>query len=222
MIGSDGERKGLSSVYLNSVQDIGMAEFSQLIVASGHFLKLLDLTGTNLALAALPSPGLRLSNLESLILANCTKGDLDVKRMLLFCGPSLKTLNLTASSVSGEDLTGSNLSLINLEDLNLSGCKLLSDRGLKVILGLCGPNLKSLDLGKTEIHCHGLSDSNIMLWNLQSLNLSSCADLITDYGLSEVISICGPKLKVSSCTVLKIGWQIVKSSQEGQTATEYS
>ena len=172
--------------------------FMEVIEYMGTSLLLLDLTGTNLPLATMPNPGLRWLNLLTLTLAHCPKVDLDLLRLLQFCGPSLKTLNLSASHIVGEELTKGDLTLINLEHLKIFNSKYISNRGLKVILELCGPNMKSIDLGSTEITGHGLYASNIRLCNLQTLNLSGCNN-INGHGLSEIIRSCGSNLKVSYC-----------------------
>ena len=84
-------------------------------------------------------------------------------------GKTLKSLNLSNSKISGDNLVEYNGALSCLEKLELKGCRRLTDTGLQQILKLCG---------KTLI----------------SLNLSWCHQ-ITDEGLLQIFKVCGKTLR---------------------------
>ena len=66
------------------------------------------------------------------------------------------------------------VSLPNLEKLNLSFCKQITDRGLIKILSISGNTLRELNLVGTEITGIGFKEAGLSLRNLEKPNLVHC------------------------------------------------
>ena len=89
--------------------------------------------------------------------------------------------------------------LTNLETLYLYVCR-LTNQGWIDLLNMCGTNLKFLNLGgNKDLTGEGLSILKEKLINLETLLLDRCPKL-TNQGLTEVLQICGSKLKVLKIT----------------------
>ena len=139
----------------------------------------------------------KLINLETLNLGGCSsltgQGFID---LLKICGTKLKSLYLA----DNKELTGEGLSvlegkLINLETLSLRGCYSLANQGLIDLLKICGTKLKYLNLsGHHNLTGYGFSVLEGKLINLETLDLRGCPSL-TGQGLTELLQICGTKLK---------------------------
>jgi len=110
------------------------------------------------------------------------------------CGSTLKSLTLKNSIITGEILIKYKGTLPCLENLNMSYCDQLTNKGLLQILQLCGSTLRSLDIGFTKITGEYLSEYKNTLPCLENLNMSRCYQL-TNKGLLQILQLCGSKLR---------------------------
>ena len=106
----------------------------------------------------------------------------------LFRLSNLQVLHLENFGISGESLKPLEEASGAILDLNLSGCKGLTDRGLSNILMRCGSSLTSLNVSKTQITGCGVHGP--ALNQLETLNLRACRSL-KDRGLHNLIKLCG-------------------------------
>ena len=111
--------------------------------------------------------------------------------MIRLCGRTLKSLDVSATNIKGEQLDlPSNLPL---EHLCLSMCEELSDEGLCKFLAVCGQQkLKHLDLTGTNITFENIKSCEAL--RLEYLNLSWCKH-ITTQGLGVMLWQTGHSLK---------------------------
>ena len=117
--------------------------------------------------------------------------DSTVFRILELCGDNLKSLNVSCTKVSCEDLYET---LPCLEDLNCSWNEGLTDEGLLNIFQLCGRTLKTLNVSNTNITGELLCDFDESLPNLENVTISACK-YFTDEGLLMFLWLCGNTLK---------------------------
>ena len=66
--------------------------------------------------------------------------------MLQICGTELKSLDISSTSITGEDLSVLQGKVINLRTLDLHYCVLLTCQGLTELLQICGAGLNILNL----------------------------------------------------------------------------
>ena len=98
------------------------------------------------------------------------------------CGSTLKSLTLKDSIITGEILIKYKGTLPCLENLNMSYCKQLTNKGLLQILQLCESTLRSLDISYIDINI------------INGEYLSVCRQL-TDKGLLQILQLCGSTLR---------------------------
>ena len=92
-----------------------------------------------------------LAKLESLSLNRCYFHDNFLVEYLMMCGPLLKELNLSGTTISGEGVGEYSYDFPNLEFLKLNRCHELTDAGFCVLMKAIGLQLKSLSLKDTNI-----------------------------------------------------------------------
>ena len=159
----------------------------------GSTLISLDMSNSNATGENLSEVKGQLLYLENLHLRSFTQlNDSGLLQILKLCGKSLRVLNISFSSISGENLFEYPGSM--LVDLTLSHCSQLSDQGLIQIFKLCGRTLKHLNLsfsnitGERILHC---SETPLVVENL---DLTECKQ-ITNKGLLQILQLCGNTLK---------------------------
>jgi hypothetical protein len=107
------------------------------------------------------------------------KNSADLQLVITTC-PNCETLDLHNIDMTDADLKHLADRFVHLKSLNLSGCKRITDQGLKHLQALT--SLQSLNL----YECNQMTDQGLAhlqaLTSLQSLNLSWCKQ-ITDQGL---------------------------------------
>ena len=118
-------------------------------------------------------------NLEELNLSDCPNlTDRGLSRILSSCGSSLRRLNLSGTSLPATEVNLPS-GLPQLEELDLSYCNGLEDKGLVALLRLC-PCLRRLNLASTSISGEGLYLLTEARPSLSFLNLNST--LLCDQG----------------------------------------
>ena len=110
------------------------------------------------------------------------------------CGSTLKSLTLENANITGEILIKYKGTLPCLENLDMSCCKQLTDKGLLQILQLCGSTLTSLIIQYTNITGENLSEYKGTLPCLKNLDMYSCRHL-TNKGLLHILQLCGSTLR---------------------------
>ena len=130
-------------------------------------------------------------------------------QILHLCGSSLRSLDISDSNITGENLFEFKGTLP--EDLNLYDYKQLTDKGLLQIFQLCGSTLRSLDIAGANITGENLSEYKGTLPCLENLAIASCKQLI-DKGLLQILHLCGSTLRS-----LNFGWTNIT----GENLSEY-
>jgi len=123
----------------------------------------------------------------------------DLYRLVKLAENNMFAIDLSNTKFTGAGMTG--LHAPQLEDLNLSYCKDLTDSGLLELLTNNCDKLKRLNLLETKITGTGLT--GIHAPQLEDLILSSCYYL-TDSGLLELLANSCAKLKRLDLTRTKI------------------
>ena len=130
-------------------------------------------------------------------------------QILHLCGSSLRSLDISETNITGENLFEFKGTLP--EDLNLYDYKQLTDKGLLQIFQLCGSTLRSLDIAGANITGENLSEYKGTLPCLENLAIASCKQLI-DKGLLQILHLCG-----STLISLNLGWTNIT----GENLSEY-
>ena len=79
-------------------------------------------------------------------------------QILQLCGSTLRSLDIEDTNITGENLSEYKGTLPCIENLNMSYCIHLTDKGLLQILQLCGSTLRSLNIVDTNITKNNLSE----------------------------------------------------------------
>ena len=158
-----------------------------LLNKSGYGLKELDLSETNITLSDPQVLTVNFTQLRALKLSYCWHlAEAAIDGFLNRVGASLKVLDLRYTNVSLLD-SGFISNLENLEELNLTSCRKLSEAGLVSLLNSCRLSLVHLNLSYTKITLSTASSIQSNLPRLRSLNLSHCKHL-TEFGVFSLLS----------------------------------
>ena len=107
-------------------------ELLEILCMSGNIIRELDLLGTEITGIGFKQAGLSLPNLETLDLCWCEQiTDRGFKKILSISGNILRELDLRETKITGIGFKEAELSLPNLEKLNLCRCKQITDGGFK-------------------------------------------------------------------------------------------
>jgi len=116
-----------------------------------------------------------------------------VPDLLSLSASVLRSLDLSGTRVTGQELAGSTIQLAELNTLNLASCELLTDAGLSDIFNVCGHQLQSLDISDTNITGRRLCEADAKLKRLENLNISRCC-LFAWTDQIQLLSITGSGL----------------------------
>jgi len=145
----------------------------QILQLCGSTLRFLDISGTNITGENLSEYKGTLHCLENLIMGDCiqltNKGLLQI---LQLCGSTLRSLYISVTNITGENLSEYKGTLPCFENLNMSYCRQLTNKGLLQILQLCGSTLRSLDVSITNITRENLSEYKGTLPCLENLKIN--------------------------------------------------
>ncbi|XP_023332838.1 F-box/LRR-repeat protein 14 isoform X4 [Eurytemora carolleeae] len=184
----------------------------QILQLCGSTLRYLNIVDTNITGENLSEYKGTLPCLENLNMRYCkqltNKGLLQI---LQLCGSTLRSLDISVKNITGENLSEYKGTLPCLENLNMSYCYQLTDKGLLQILQFCGSTLRSLNLIETEITGENLSKYNGILPCLEILNMSYCTQL-TNKGLLQILQLCGSTLR---------SLNLIETEITGENLSEY-
>ena len=211
------ENLNMRSCY--NLTDKGLLQILQLC---GRTIISLDISDTAITGENLSEFKGSLPCLDNLGMRSCHKvTNKGLLQLLQLCGSTLRSLDISGISITGENLSEYKGTLFCLENLNmnyyryleekgllqilqlcgsklrfldLSCCKQLTDKGLLQILQLCGSTLRSLDIGYTHITGENLFEYKGTLPCLTNLDMKYCEQL-TDKGLSQILQLCGSTLR---------------------------
>ena len=145
----------------------------QILQLCGSTLRSLVIYNTNITGENLSKYKGSLPCLENLDMNGCdqltNKGLLQI---LQLCGHSLRSLDITRTNITGENLSKYKGTLPCLENLNMRNCRQLTNKGILQILQLCESKLRSLDIGGTNITGENLSEYKGTLPCLGKLKLN--------------------------------------------------
>ena len=164
----------LETLELISCEQLTDKVLLQLLQLCGSTLRSLDIghayiTGENLFECKENLPGL-----EKLCTTKCKLTHKGLLQILHLCGSSLRSLDISETNITGENLFEFKGTLPCLENLAIASCEQLIDKGLLQILHLCGSTLISLNLGWTNITGENLSEYKGTLPCLEILKMSYC------------------------------------------------
>lgn len=178
------------SSFVEDEDEILLSVFSVINMRTVYITGIRMTTGEVLAQLRVGIP-----NLEKLNLVKCSAlTDLGIYEILRISGTSLRELSLAKSCLTGIKLKNKEVSLVNLEKLDLQGCSYLTNIGLWNIIRIYGENLKELNLSETIITGIFPEQGRVCLPNLEKLNLHKCSRF-TDKGLERILSMCGSNLR---------------------------
>jgi len=176
-------------------------------------------------------------SLQSLSIEGRHLSETGITFFLKVVAKNLTTLNLgeTNISFSGFISNADNPVFTSLKEVNLSGCKQVTDEGLSSFLSVTREKLETLDLSKTAItlstigslpslplknlclrECENLTEMGLLELlekagaTLRTLDLSGCKQL-TDEGLSAFLSTTGDKLRTLDLSKTTISLSTVGS-----------
>ena len=182
----------LNLYYCRHLTDKGLLQILQLC---GSTLKSLDISGTRITGKNLSEYKGTLLCLENLNMSSCEQiTNNGLLQILQLCGSTLRSLNISGTNMTGENLSEYKGTLPCIENLNMRYCKQLTDNGFVQILQLYGSTLKSLNISGTNMTGENLSDCKGTLLCLENLNMSSCEQL-TNKGLLQILQLCGSTLR---------------------------
>jgi F-box/leucine-rich repeat protein 2/20 len=148
----------------------------RLLLEESPNLQKMKLCSLNITGEAFASENIRLENVTELDLSYCKNLTDDNLRVLLEKSPNLQTLKLDGIGITGEAFVSDNIRFENLTELDLEGCKNLTDDNLRVLLEK-SPNLQTLKLNYNYgITGAVFASENIRFENFIELDLSCCRD----------------------------------------------
>jgi len=185
----------LENLNMRNCEQLTNKGLLQILQLCGSTLRSLDILETNITGENLSEYKRTLPCLENLNMRDCeqltNKGLLQI---LQLCGSRLRSLNIQFTNITGENLSEYMTTLPCLENLNMSSCNQLTNKGFLQILQLCGSTLRSMVLYGTHITGENLSEYKGTLPCLENLNMSYCKQL-TNKGLLQILQLCGSTLR---------------------------
>ena len=178
-------------IYSNQLTNKGLLQILQLC---GSTLRSLDISNTNITGENLSEYKGTLPCLENLDICCNQLTNKGLLQLLQLCGNTLRSLDVSGANITVENLSEYKGTLSCLENLNMSDCRLLTNKGLLQILQLCGSTLRSLGIYGTNITGENLSEYKGTLPCLENLNMGCCKQL-TDKGLLQILHLCGSTLR---------------------------
>lgn len=172
------------------ITDVGLINF---LNKAGN-LKKLDLSHTSIALSEV---GLltTFSRLEEVDMSSCHNiTDVGLITFLNKTGSNLQKLNISYNDIMLSEV-GSLTTLPGLEELNVSVCRQMTDKGLISFLNKAG-NLKKMDLSDTNIALPEVGLLTTTFPKLEDLDVSGCRN-ITDGGFCALLSTIGRGLTLN-------------------------
>ena len=115
-------------------------------------------------------------------------------QILQLCGSTLRSLNISDTNITGENLSEYKGTLPRFQNLNMRYCKQLANKGLLQILQLCGSTLRSLDIAEANITGENLSEYKETLPCLENMTIFHNQQL-TNKGLLQILQLCGSTLR---------------------------
>jgi len=134
--------------------------------------------------------------LETLSLVSCHfQTSQGFSSLLSVTGERLRVLDLGGTNISFKEIASISIVLGQLEKLSLENCMSLTEEALVSILNKTGERLGCLNVAGTNLTFADMSGILRNLDALQELNLTYCR-MMTDGGLTSLLSKTGPSLKV--------------------------
>ena len=184
--------ENLNMIFCRKLTDKGLLQVLQLC---GSTLRSLDITGVFINGENLSEYKGTLPCLENLNMSYCYQlANKGLLQILQLCGSTLRSLDISGTHVTGENLSKYKGTRSCLENLNMRFCKEVTDRGLLQMLQFCGSTLRSLDISEANITGENLSEYKGTLPCLENLNMNECKQL-TNKGLLQILKLCGSTLR---------------------------
>merc|ERR1712200_239929 len=121
-----------------------------------------------------------LQNLEDLDISACRNISETVFISLLnIAGARLRKLNMCDLEIGLSEISSLTTTLSNVEDLDISWCKIIEETGFIPLLNIVGARLRKLNMSHLQIRLSQISSLTTTLPNLEDLDISWCGDIIT-------------------------------------------
>ena len=185
-----------------ALKDVGLVGLLNL--TDGQSLTTLDLSCSGISLASLENLTTSFTKLEELRLVRCLKiTNASAISFLNRVGDRLKVLDLSYTNISLADMEDLTKSFTKLEKLILVGCRNITNASAISFLNRVGTGLKVLDLSYTDISLASLEDLATSFTKLEKLILVGCRN-ITDASAICFLNRVGTGLKVLDLSVTNI------------------
>ena len=176
----------------NNVTDTGTLS---LLNRVGCELKTLGLTETKITLDNIGDLATRFSKMEHLFLSTLSNvTDAGTISLLNRVGGELKTLELSDTNITLDNIGDLNTTLLKLENLGLNNCDNITDTGTISLLNRVGGELKTLELAFTNITLDNIGDLATRFSKMENLDFGWCSN-ITDAGTLSLLNRVGHELK---------------------------
>jgi len=181
---------------LSGCRNLSIHGIVSLLNKIGETLKVLNLSRTLLSFSDADTLIFGLPVLEELDLGGCRSfTDAGVIGFLNNTGSTLRKLDLNSGNISLSGIESLTTSLPLLEQVNLSGCKNMTEANLLAFLGKIGGSLRIIDLSRTGVSLSDIESSPVQLPVLEQVYLSYCHSL-TNAGVIGVLKRTGGNLRI--------------------------
>ena len=178
--------------------------FISLLNIVGAQLRKLNLSFLDISLSEISSLSKTLPNLEDLDISRCHNiTETGFISLLNIVGARLRKLNMSSLVIRFSEIGSLTTTLSNLEDLDISDWRNMSETGFISLLNVVGARLRKLDAHGLEIRLSEISSLTTTLANLEDLDISECFK-ITETGFISLLNnvgACLRKLNMSSLVI---------------------
>ena len=148
----------LENLNMYSCEQLTDRGLLQILQLCGSTLRSLDIAGSNITGENLSEYKGTLPCLENLKMRCCTHlTDKGLLQILQLCGSTLRSLDISDTNITGENLSEYKGTLPFLDNLNMYDCY-ITDKVLLQILQLCGSTLRYLNIFETLVTEEFLSE----------------------------------------------------------------
>ena len=169
---------------------------SDMLKTSGARLRVLHVDCGNLTGECFASLKDNISQLQELKIVGSSLNEPSFNNLMRTVGPSLKKLTLELKGCTGSQLDWSNITLSQLEYLELMWCMQFTDSVVSNIIRHCGPNLKNLTVYCSQFSGDLLSQYSVSFPLLESIAVNGGnVRALTSTGICAMFRMAGTKLK---------------------------
>ena len=201
----------LEDLDISKCRDITETGFISLLNIVGARLRKLNMSWLGISLSEISSLTTTLPNLEDLDISKCRDiTETGFISLLNIVGARLRKLNMSWLGISLSEISSLTTTLPNLEDLDISKCRDITETGFISLLNIVGARLRKLNMSWLGISLSEISSLTTTLPNLEDLDISKCRD-ITETGFISLLNIVGARLRKLNMSSLPISLSEISS-----------